>query len=288
MCIRNLCFVLSLALFPLSAAKAHDHDEDAWRFNLAPYVWLPTVNANLQFETRGRPVVGGGGEPGGRLVTISNEIGPNDYLSDLNMALMLAGTAQKGPWSVNADLMYLSLSSEGSTVRSVERLPERIPIGLQSSVGTETDLKAGVLTVLGGYEVFDTGRGMGSVLLGARYLQLDADLDWNLQIDVTGTDFVVDRRGQASRDTDLLDALVGFKGRVWLGDSRRWYLPYYVDVGAGSSKITWQAMAGVAYAFERSELLFVYRHLEYEKDDDDDLLQDISLGGPAIGWSFRF
>lgn len=281
---------LMLAILPVHSATAQASDRDSgWHFNLAPYVWLPTVNANLQFSAPSRPIIGGGGGASGdRLVRISNEIGPNDYLSDLNMALMVAATAEKDRWSINADLMYLSLSSENSTIGSVERSPQRIPIGLQASLGTETDLKAGVLTVSGGYEVLDSERAAASVIFGARYLQLDADLDWNLQIDITGADFVLDRRGRTSRDADLLDALIGFKGKVWLGDSQGWYVPYYVDVGAGSSKTTWQAMAGVGYKLEHSDLLFVYRHLDYDNDDNDALLQDLSLSGPAFGWSFRF
>ena len=47
-------------------------------------------------------------------------------------------------------------------------------------------------------------------------------------------------------------------------------------------------MTGVAYAFQRSEFLFVYRHLEYSSDDAEDLVQDLTLSGPAIGWAFRF
>lgn len=281
----QVCLLICLAHGTVRAAETR-HDDDAWHFSLTPYVWLPTINSNLQFTTRARPIGGGGLEQ--RLVTISSEIGPNDYLSDLNMALMIAANAQKGRWSIGADLIYLSLSGERSTVGGVQRQGELIPIELESNLGTETDLKTGALTLLAGYEVLTTERATGSILFGSRYLDVDADLDWNLQVDVEGTDFVLDRRGRASRGGDLWDALVGFKGRLWLGEDRRWYVPYYVDAGAGSSKFTWQAMTGLGYSFRHSDLLFVYRHLEYDNDDSDDLVEDLSLSGPAIGWSFRF
>lgn len=280
---------LTLLLFVLPA-RGQDRADDGWHFSLAPYVWLPTINGELHFQARSRPGLPGGGGPPveGRLVTVSTELGPNDYLTHLEMALMLAGTARNGRWSLNGDLIYLNLASQKSRVGSVGGSSQRIPVGLEVNLGTETDLKTGVLTALAGYEVLNTKRASGAILFGARYVDVDADLHWDLQLDVTGTDFVLDRRGDVSRDEDRLDAVVGVKGRLWLDDAQRWYVPYYLDAGSGSSELTWQAMTGVAYAFQRSEFLFVYRHLEYSSDDAEDLVQDLTLSGPAIGWAFRF
>ena len=81
--------------------------------------------------------------------------------------------------------------------------------------------------------------------------------------------------------------MIGIRGVVNLGDGGRWFLPYYVDVGAGNSNTTWQAYAGVGYRFGWGDLLLVYRNLEYHADDDE-LLERLRMGGPAIAATFRW
>ena len=66
-----------------------------------------------------------------------------------------------------------------------------------------------------------------------------------------------------------------------------WFLPYYLDAGAGSSALTAQALAGVGYAFKWGEMVLTYRVVYYDLKDDG-LLQDIRFAGPALGASFRF
>jgi hypothetical protein len=48
---------------------------------------------------------------------------------------------------------------------------------------------------------------------------------------------------------DLWDGIIGVKGRFLLGGSN-WSIPYYLDVGTGSSSLTWQGMLGVAYTYK--------------------------------------
>jgi len=46
-------------------------------------------------------------------------------------------------------------------------------------------------------------------------------------------------------------------------------------------------MTGLTRSFGWGEILFVYRHLEYDEDFDG-LMQNFSFSGPALGASFRF
>jgi len=62
---------------------------------------------------------------------------------------------------------------------------------------------------------------------------------------------------------------------------------YYLDAGTGDSDLTWNAMAGLGYGFGWGELLFAYRHLEYDQPDNK-LLQDFSFSGPGFGARFTF
>jgi hypothetical protein len=64
-------------------------------------------------------------------------------------------------------------------------------------------------------------------------------------------------------------------------------MPYYVDVGAGTSKFTWQALLGVAYTFGWGDVVLSYRHLNLQ-DDNNEVFRKFTLSGPSIGATFRF
>lgn len=79
---------------------------------------------------------------------------------------------------------------------------------------------------------------------------------------LTGPGFTFARNGRISGDLDLFDAIVGLRGKWWLGGAHHWYVPWYVDVGTGSSDLTWQALLGGGYAWRRSDVLLVWRQLD--------------------------
>ena len=64
-------------------------------------------------------------------------------------------------------------------------------------------------------------------------------------------------------------------------------MPYYIDVGAGDSDLTWNAMLGMSREFGWGELVIAYRHLDYDQDANG-LLQNFSFSGPGIGARFNF
>ncbi len=67
------------SLIAIPAVAEVDPFDGNWRFSVTPYLWLPNVNGNLDYASRG----------------LSTEIGPNDYLSNLQFALMLSGEAYR-------------------------------------------------------------------------------------------------------------------------------------------------------------------------------------------------
>jgi len=85
---------------------------------------------------------------------------------------------------------------------------------------------------------------------------------------------------------DLWDGVVGFRGSARLG-AGNWFVPYYLDAGAGTSKFTWQAVVGVGYSFGWGDLLLVYRYLSFEQGDDQPV-QRLEFAGPALGATFHF
>jgi hypothetical protein len=267
---RALATVILLAALLQGVA----HAEEGWSLSLTPYIWLPNINGTLKYAIP----PGGGGRP-------EVDTGPNDYLENLSFALMLAGEARKGRWSIFSDLIYLDFDSESSTVKAVNFGGERISTTLNTS--TRSSLTGVAWTVGGGYAVVQEPKHTLEVLGGLRLFGLEASSEWQLSAAVGGPNGqTFAQSGNISQREELWDLIVGLRGRAKLGDGG-WFLRYYLDAGAGSSALTAQALAGVGYAFKWGELVGTYRYVYYDMKGDG-LLQDIRFGGPAFGATFRF
>jgi len=95
------------------------------------------------------------------------------------------------------------------------------------------------------------------------------------------------RRVDADVSLNNWDAIVGFKGRTALGDERRWFIPYYADVGTGESKVTWQAMAGIGYAFRWGDVVAAWRYVDYEMKSGKKV-ENLTFNGPAVAAVFHW
>ena len=190
---------------------------------------------------------------------IDVEIG--DILDNLEGVFMAAFEARKNKWMILADYVYLDLAA--SRPRPVS--------------GSEINLnmEGTVFHLAGGYNLYQEKSSL-DLIFGARNLDLDLGL----------STVIMSNPVSRSQSGNILDGIIGLKGQIGL--SKRWYLPYYVDIGTGDSDLSWQAMAGASFrAAKWVDLALVYRHLEWEFKSDK-LLQDISFSGPAFGAIFRF
>jgi hypothetical protein len=263
-------------LIPMDSAAQSPSDQ--WQFGITPYFWAPRVDGTLKY---GVPP-GAGGSP-------DVAIDADDYLENLDFAFMIAGEARKGRWSVFTDVIYLDFSDDDSKVKSIDFIdggPDLVNASLDA--GTETSFKALAWTLAGGYSVLQGDLGRLELLAGFRYFGVDASTDWRLTTTITGPggSHSFPRSGSASKREDLWDGIIGLRGRLNLGGSK-FYIPYYIDVGAGSSELTWEGMAGLAYGFKWVDIIVAYRYLYYDMDDDG-LVQDMSFGGPEIGLKIKF
>lgn len=180
-----------------------------------------------------------------------------DIVDNLESVLMVSFEARKNKWMILADYIYLDVAAS----KQVGPLP------------ISMNLEGTVFHLAGGYNLYQEKSRL-DLIFGARNL----DMDLGLSTVIMGT--------PVSRSGSNLDAIVGVKGQLTF--SKRWYLPYYLDVGTGDSDLTWQATAGVSFrAAKWVDLALVYRHMEWEFDSDK-LLQDINFSGPAFGAIFRF
>jgi hypothetical protein len=272
--IITLAMLAALALCgPLSAAAQTPGSQ--WTFSITPYLWAPNINGTLKYQV-----------PSGAAGSPEVQVGPNDYLEALRFAMMIAGEVRKDRWSVFTDVIYLDFSSEKSSVKAVDFGGSRV--SSSGNVSTDSSLRGGVWTLGAGYAVLP-GRPVDlDVFGGLRYFGLKASTDWQLTVAVTGPGGgqTFPRAGSISERADLWDGIVGVKGRVWLGRTN-WSVPYYLDVGTGSSSLTWQGMLGVAYSFKWGGVTLAYRHLYYDQKGDK-LVQDLRFSGPALGVTFRF
>jgi hypothetical protein len=101
---------------------------------------------------------------------------------------------------------------------------------------------------------------------------------------VAGPGGIVPVKGSISAHANLWDGVAGVRGRVNL--SKHWFLPYFADIGTGTSSLTYQLVGGVAYAWSWGNTGVVFRRLFYDQKDDK-LIQNLSFGGPALYVAFR-
>jgi hypothetical protein len=241
----------------------------AWRFGASLYGYLPSVSG-----TSSSPADSGG-----------NRINVNlAEILDLELALMGSFDAHNGRWGVFTDIIYLNYG--GSKQQSRDFTIGRIGIPAGTTANLDLDFKGVLWTLAGQYRVFSDPALTVDAMAGLRLLEMRTTTRWSISGNLgpiapsgrTGTSEIKDRE---------LDGIVGVRGRAGLGTSGRWSLPFYLDVGAGDSDLTWQAAAGVSYGFAWGELTGMWRYLAYDLKPGRSL-EDLKFNGPLIGATFRW
>lgn len=192
------------------------------------------------------------------------DIGANDLIDSLNMGFMGTFGARKGKWLFVADGIYLNADDD---IRPMAGMDHNV------------ELTGWIISPFVGYQTLQTKHIDLYLQGGIRYLDLKTDVELNF------SDPFPAASGAVSKSGNNWDGIVGVSGHVKLSDN--WHLPYYLDVGTGESRLTWQALLAVEYRFERIDLVAGYRYLSWDLDDDS-LLEDLSISGPYAGIKFRF
>jgi hypothetical protein len=187
------------------------------------------------------------------------------------MVFMGGFEARKNRWSIITDMVYLDVGGDKTT--TITTRP-----GVPVTASVDLDISTWIIGGAIGYDLVQDDRMTLAVVGGARYTAMDTDSTLTLQ-------GVTARSSKNSASEDLLDGIVGVRGFINL--TEHWYLPYYADIGAGGSDLTWQALAGIGYRFSWGDLKLAYRYLDYEMDDGK-LLADLNVSGFLLGISFHF
>jgi hypothetical protein len=271
--------LLFLAALPFHAFAENPAPPDKWTFGVQPYLWLPSINGSLSYSV-----------PPGSGGSANVDISSNSLLEALDFALMLEAEARKGKWAILTDFIYLDMGAQDSQVKSVNFSGPggRVTLPVTVNGSASATLKGTLWELAGSYTVAHSEASSLDVLLGFRYFGIETTTDWNLSATITdnvsGKTFA--RTGSVKESDDLWDGIVGIRGRIGLG-SGKWGIPYYLDVGTGSSTITWQGAAGIQYRWSWIDLNLMYRYLYYDMESGK-LLQNVSFNGPALGVNFRF
>ncbi len=262
------CVVVVGALLP---AHAHaDSVSNTWQWGATVYLWLPSIDGKTAFPPDG------GGPP----IDVSSDA----VLDSINFVFMAALEGRKGRWGAATDVVYIDLGASRKGTREVSVGPGDLPAGVDADL--RLDVIGWLWTLTGSYSVLKQENVSLDVLAGARLLQLQEELHWTFNGDIASLP-VTERTGSSRAEDTYLDAIVGVKGRATLGAEHHWFVPYYLDVGAGESDITWQARVGLGCRFESVEVLGVWRYLDYDLGNGTPI-QSVEFNGPAVGITFRF
>jgi hypothetical protein len=257
--------------------------QSGWVVNIAPYLWLPTVNTTLNYNLPANL--------GGRLPT-DVSVGPGDLLSHLDFAAMGAAEARNGPFSLLTDFVYtrVSVGLDDTRIKSVDFFGlSPIPISRSLQTSLSTTLGVTVWTLAGGYTVLRGDWGNVDVIGGFRLLAVNARTDYSLALTLTGprgNGATFGGLGGVNTDKDIWNGIAGIRGRIRLGDTR-FFVPYYADVGGGGSQPTWQISAGLGYQTKWAALSASYRYLAFEQGGSASV-QRVALRGPVLMVDFSF
>lgn len=261
----NCLLAIGLSGLAPVAAQAQAAN-DKWQWELGVYGWFPAIGATTSFPS-------GADGP-------SVDVSASDVIDSLKMTFMGQIEARKGQWGVWSDLVYADLggSVDGSRDFSVGGQP------VDASADLSLDVKSIAWSMAGIYNLTSTSENTTDLLFGARMLDMKQTLNWSLANSIAE---LPTRNGEASVDGTDWDAIVGLKGRYFLGAEHNWFLPYYVDVGTGESSLTWQVNAGVGYRFDWGSTFATWRYLDYDFKSGN-ALQSMTMDGALVGVAFQF
>lgn len=243
---------------------------DKWEWQAALYGYFPALGGTTQFPSgRSGPDI---------------DVSADTLIDHLKMAAMGTFSGKKGQWGFWTDLFYTDVGGSKSNTREFHIPGFELPADVSGNFSL--NVKTTFWTLAGTYEIGKSSDYSLDLLAGTRLADMRQTLDWTINGDISGIP-LPGRSGSKELTLTNWDGILGLKGMAYIGGDRKWFLPYYVDVGAGQSKFTWQFNAGIGYQFSWGAVVASWRYLEYEMKSDEPI-QSLNFNGPLIGAVFRF
>jgi hypothetical protein len=263
--------VVALLLAGLSAqARADYTGSDPWKFRLSLYGWAPDISGEATLHALNSD--------------LSVSVAPNEYLPHLNSVFKGAFEVRKGRWGAFTDLVYMDLAKEVAQSRDITF--GGLPLPVSANANVDYALQSTIWSLAGIYNTVHSSEWELDALLGFRYIDLRQDVTWNISGDM-GDTALFGRSGEAAGRLSNLDGIIGLRGRYAFGEQHRWFMPFYLDVGTGDSKLTTQIAAGLGYAFDWGEISANWRNLHYEMPSGMSV-RDMDFNGPSLDFTLSW
>jgi hypothetical protein len=258
--------LLAVLLPGVSAAQASSD----WKYEASVYMFLSDIGGRVTFPPTGAS----------KDVTV----GVDEILDSMKMGFMGTFEARRGQWGVFTDVAYMDVGNVQENSRALSIGRHEIPADI--NVKLSFDLKLWAVTLVGTYAIVADRDLKLDAIAGTRMLDVRPRVDYSLTGNV-GPIALPDRTGRRQVKEQNWDILVGLKGQAAFGSDGAWFLPYYVDVGTGESKLTYQLSAGVGYTFGWGDLVASWRYLDYRFKSGKPV-EELSFNGPQIAAVFRW
>jgi hypothetical protein len=203
---------------------------------------------------------------------------------------MVTADAQYGRFSLLTDFIYMNLGGTAAQLRSVN-FPNHPSIPISTDVQTSQGLNqtSTIWTLAGGYTVAEGDWGNFDAIAGFRLLGIHATIDYSLGVTIEGprgNGATFGGVGSVSGAHDIWNGIGGFRGRFRVGTAGL-FIPYYFDIGAGGSNLTWQVSSGLGYHASLADVSLTYRYLSFEQGSNS-VVQRIWIQGPMLMVNFAF
>jgi hypothetical protein len=202
------------------------------------------------------------------------EVDFETILDNLDFALMGEIVHRRGPWIYGFEGFFADISGGQSAQFPITpgEPDDFAAIDVFAGVDTTTLMAYG----FGGYELVRNDSLQLYGTGGLRYTQFDTDLT----VDTANRSFTFNTKDE------LWDVVVGLRGQFLLDSN--WSIPFIVDVGTGSSDLTYQLFGGLSYAFGNSVLTVGYRQMVWDIGSGAEVTDKYDYSGPLLAFSYRF
>ncbi|WP_300003968.1 hypothetical protein [uncultured Cedecea sp.] len=272
-----LLIALPLACFQAigatSSVPAHiaSEEEQAWVFQLSPFIWAAGFSGRMSPFQRGE--------------TVDVKQSFSEVLSNLNLGSFTNIWARKGRLVFSGNIMY----ADGTDRRRYNNLPAfQIPgmtgvIPQGTHISGRADTTQFITTMMSGYRIIDNSHYTLDILGGMRYWYIKNNVRVNASHPTIG-----EHRVSYGESFWWIDPLVGARVFVPLADN----ISFMSEIDAGGlgvgSDYTWSLLSTVNYTFANNITLSGgYKAFKVNYDRQGHV-HDILQSGPVLGltWSF--
>jgi hypothetical protein len=191
-------------------------------------------------------------------------------------------------FSVLTDFLYLNVGGTPAQFKSVN-FPNHPAIPIEAGVQTSQgfNLNATVWTLAGGYTLAEGAWGNFDAIAGFRLLDINTRINYSLGFTIAGplgNGATFGGVGSVSGSAAIWNGIGGFRGRIRVGEAGL-FIPYYFDIGAGGSNLTWQISSGLGYHAGLVDVSLTYRYLSFDQSAP---VQRLWMKGPMLMVNFAF